>query len=722
MTARPGENRAGLSVARELIDFVEGELLPRTGVDPRRFWSGLADILAELGDRGRALVAERDELQARIDQWLQDEPDAHRDPSTHRRFLESIGYLLPRPTQVQVTTSDVDPEICELSGPQLVVPVTNARYALNAVNARWGSLYDAVYGTDVLPGPRTARGYDRERGARVVRYVREFLDESFALENGTHSDAVAYEVADGALAVHLGDGSVSRLQRGDAFVGYTGAAPSPEVIVLRHHGLHVWIEIDRSSSVGASDPAGISDVRLESALTTIVDLEDSVATVDAEDKVAAYRNWLLLNTGELQATFDKGGRPITRRMVSDLAVTAADGEGTVDLPGRSLMFVRNVGHLTTTDAVLDSDGRPVGEGILDAVITVFAALPGRRADNPFRNGTRGSIYIVKPKMHGPAEAAYARDILERVEQLADLPPRTIKIGVMDEERRTTLNLEATLAQVSDRVVFINTGFLDRSGDEIHTAMEAGPIVRKASMRSQRWIRAYETHNVDVGLRIGMDGHGQIGKGMWAMPDLMADMMTEKIAQPLAAASTAWVPSPTAATLHAMHYHRVDVAARRAAIRGGEATAVEELLVLPVDPLAAWSDEDRRREVDTNVQSLLGYVVRWVELGVGASKVPDLDGVGLMEDRATVRISSQLLANWIHHGVVAEGDVRESMLRMAAVVDRQNADEPGYVPMSADPQSSLAFAAAEELVFRGREQPNGYTEPVLHRYRRLAKAR
>lgn len=709
---------AGIRVAPVLRAFVEEEALEGSGVSADALWRALAGMAAEFGPRTRALLAERDRLQGRIDQWHRANPGGHRDAERYRSFLQEIGYLDAAPVPT-ITTEGVDEEIASLCGPQLVVPVTNARYALNAVNARWGSLYDALYGTDAIPGPTAGGAYDADRGAQVIAWAKAFLDRAVPLQGGSHADVVAYGIRDGALSATLAGGAETGLQDAGALRGFAGDPADPTAVLLRHHGLHLELLIDRSGVVGASDPAGVADVVLESALTTIVDFEDSVATVDADDKVAAYRNWLGLNRGDLQDAFEKGGRTVTRRLAADREYTSPAGDRVV-LPGRALMFVRNVGHLMTTDAVLDADGDEIGEGLLDALLTALCALPGRRGERA--NGREGSIYIVKPKMHGPAEAALARDMFARVEQVLGLPERTIKIGVMDEERRTSLTLEAVLAEVADRVVFINTGFLDRSGDEIHTSMHAGPVVPKTQMKAQEWIRAYEDRNVDVGLAAGLPGRGQIGKGMWAMPDRMADMLREKTAHPQAGASTAWVPSPTAATLHATHYHDVDVAARRREIAERPIADIDRLLTIPVGDPAEWDEAARAREVDLNVQSLLGYVVRWVEQGIGCSKVPDLDDVGLMEDRATLRISSQLLANWLCHGVVSGDRVRESLERMAAVVDAQNADDPSYRPLGPDLGESVAFAAALELVFDGAAQPNGYTEPILHRARREAKAR
>jgi malate synthase len=707
-----------LRIAPVLAEFIAEEALPGSGIGVDAFWAGLAGIVRELGPRGRALLAERDRLQDELDAWSRMHAGGW-DAADHRAELERIGYLLPEPDGVRVTTIGVDREIAELAGPQLVVPVSNARYALNAANARWGSLYDALYGTDALPGRARPGGYDAERGRLVVRAVRELLDELVPLQEGSHVHATAYRVDGGALVVELGERRASLA--GDGFRGFRGDPAHPEAILLERHGLHLQLLFDPDSAVGAADPAGIADVLVESALTTIVDFEDSIAAVDADDKVAAYRNWLGLNRGTLAETFEKNGRTLTRVLADDHRFIDAEG-GSVTLPGRAVLFVRNVGHLMTTDAVLDADGREIGEGLLDAAVTALCALPGIAPDNPRRNGVAGSIYIVKPKLHGPDEVAFTVELFARVERLLGLAPGTIKLGLMDEERRTSVNLRACIAAAADRLVFINTGFLDRSGDEIHTSMLAGPMVRKAELRTQRWFGAYEDRNVDVGLDVGLPGRGQIGKGMWAMPDRMADMLAQKIAHPLAGATTAWVPSPTAATLHALHYLRVDVRARQQELADRARRPLEDLLVPPLGDPSAWSAEERAREVDSNVQSLLGYVVRWVELGIGCSTVPDIDDVGLMEDRATLRISSQLLANWVEHQVVTREQVEASLRRMAEVVDRQNAHEPGYRPMSADPDASIAFQSARELVFEGRRQPNGYTEPILHRRRREAKAR
>jgi malate synthase len=717
---------AGLQVAQELHEFVENDALPGTGLNPDAFWAGLAAIVRDLAPRIADLLARRDELQSRIDAWHRDHADTAFDLPSYRSFLTEIGYLQPAPQEVAVSTDRVDPEVATVAGPQLVVPLLNARFAINAANARWGSLYDALYGTDAVPsdgGLAPGPTYNPTRGAEVVRRGRQLLDQTFPLAGPgplSHADATGYSFDDQGLRVTTGTGALGRLADPTAVVGYRGTADAPEAILLVHHGLHVEVQVDRGHRIGRDDPAGVKDIILESAVTTIMDLEDSVAAVDAADKVLGYRNWLQLMAGTLTAEVAKDGRTFTRTMSPDRSYTTLAG-GTTTLPGRSLLFIRQVGHHLATDAVRDAEGRPVPEGILDAVVTGLGSLHELRGATSLGNSRAGSMYVVKPKMHGPDEVAVTVELLGRVEALLGMEPNTIKLGIMDEERRTSANLAACIAEARNRIAFINTGFLDRTGDEIHTDMHAGPMVRKADMRRTEWIRAYEDSNVDTGLACGLLGRAQIGKGMWAEPDSMAAMLEQKIAHPRAGASCAWVPSPTAATLHAIHYHQVDVAAVQRGLLGGRRATVDELLTIPVGDPQQWSADDRRAELDNNLQGILGYVVRWVDAGIGCSKVPDINGVNLMEDRATCRISSQHVANWLLHGIVSHEEVDEGFRRMAAVVDGQNARDGDYAPMAPAFEGD-AFAAARELVLSGVEEANGYTEPVLHAHRIRVKAR
>ncbi|QIC66971.1 malate synthase G [Acinetobacter schindleri] len=709
MTARIQKGK--LAIAKELYDFIENEALPGSGLDSETYWKNFEQVVVDLSPKNKALLAKRDDIQAKIDEW-------HRNNTfelqAYKAFLTEIGYLLPEVEDFQITTENVDEEIALLAGPQLVVPVRNARYCLNAANARWGSLYDALYGFDVISeedGAEKGKGYNPKRGEKVIAFAKNFLDETFPLANGSHADATKYAVEGNALVVTLKDGSTTTVADASKFVGYNGEASSPTEVVLKNNGLHAIIQIDAASAIGQTDAAGVKDVVLEAAVTTIQDLEDSVAAVDAEEKVEGYRNWLGLMRGTLEESIEKNGKTVTRKLNADRTFKNLEGSET-KVHGRSLMLLRNVGHLMTNPAIL-VDGEEIYEGIMDALVTPLLTIADIRGENTIKNSRKGSMYIVKPKMHGPEEVAFAVELFERAEQALGLPEKTLKIGIMDEERRTSVNLKNCIAQAKDRTIFINTGFMDRTGDEIHTFMEAGPFVRKGEIKGQKWFPAYENRNVMIGLQTGLRGKAQIGKGMWPKPDMLLDMYKTKTEHPEAGASCAWVPSPTGAVIHAIHYHQINVANRQQELLATEALPLDDLLTPPLAANTNWTEEEKLKELENNCQGILGYVVRWVDLGVGCSKVPDINDVGLMEDRATLRISSQHVANWLRHGIVTREQVEEVMQRMARIVDEQNANDPFYTPMAADFDNNIAFQAASDLIFKGGEQPAGYTEPLLH---------